>query len=82
MLFLFNMIIDFNQSPKSQADFHLFFVVSQRSWYANNGINVLSGTKSRNDFLKLFGCGKKPKDHGSNTSDSGTERTKTSMTDM
>ena len=54
MLFLLNMIIDFNQSPKSQADFQLFFVISQRTWYANNGINfflyILSGTKFRNDF--------------------------------
>ena len=66
MLFLFNMIMDFNQSEKSKADFQLFFAASQRAWYTNNGINfflyILSGTKFRNDFLKLFGFGKKSKE--------------------
>ena len=88
MLFLFNMIIDFNQSPKSQADFQLFFASSQRAWYTNNGINfflyILSGTKFRNDFLRLFRCGKKSKEqsHTASTNDGGVERTEMSMTDM
>ena len=60
MLFLFNMIIDFGQSPKQQADFQLFFSASQKTWYTNNGINfflyILSGTKFRNDFLNVFQC--------------------------
>ena len=71
MLFLFNMIIDFNQSPKHKADFQLFYVISQKTRYTNNGINfflyILSGTKFRNDFKHLFGCG----DSGSTSSGSG-----------
>ena len=88
MLFLFNMIIDFDQSPKSQADFQLFFVSAQKAFYINNGINfflyILSGTKFRNDFLKLLKCGKKFKEQGhtASTSDNDVERTKISMMDM
>ena len=65
VFFLFNMITDFDQSPKYQATYHLFVNVSQKTWYTNNGINfflyILSGTKFRNDFLRLFGCVKKLK---------------------
>ena len=71
MLFLFNMIIDFNQSPKHKADFELFYVVSQKTWYTNNGINfflyILDGTKFRNDFKHLFECCKKSKESGSSS---------------
>ena len=42
MLFLFNMIIDFNQSTKYKAGFQLFYSVSQKTWYTNNGISVHS----------------------------------------
>ena len=39
MLFLFNMIIDFSQSPKYQAGSQLFYSLAQKTWYTNNGIN-------------------------------------------
>ena len=60
MLFLFNMIVDFNQSPRYQAGSKLFYSLAQKTWYTNNGINFflynLSGTKFRNDLRRLFGC--------------------------
>ena len=58
MLFLFNMIVDFNKSTEYKAGFSLFYTVSQKTWFTNNAINfflyILSGTKFRNDFLHLF----------------------------
>ena len=59
MLFLFNMIIDFNQSPRYQAGFQLFYSISEKTWYTNDAINfflyIMSGIKFRKDFLLLFG---------------------------
>ena len=72
MLFLFNMIIDFNQSPRYQSGFQLFYSISEKTWYTNNGINfflyIMSGTKFRKDFLQLFGrCCKKQENNGDKT---------------
>ena len=36
MFFLFNMIIDFSKSPKSQAGIHLFDAITEKTWYTNN----------------------------------------------
>ena len=62
MLFLFTMIVDFSQSPRYEAGFRLFYSLSEKTWYTNNGINfflyILSGTKFRNDLKQLFGCDK------------------------
>ena len=59
MFFLFNMIIDFSKSPKSQAGIHLFDAITEKTWYTNNAINfflyILSGTKFRKDLMQLFG---------------------------
>ena len=61
LFFLFNMVIDFNQSPGYKAQYYLFYSAAQKAWYANHGINfflyILSGTKFRNDFKGMFGCG-------------------------
>ena len=57
--FLVNMIIDFSQSPKSQAGIHLFDAITEKTWYTNNAINfflyIMSGTKFRKDLIQLFG---------------------------
>ena len=75
MLFLFNMIVDFDQSTKYKAGFSLFYTVSQKTWFTNNAINfflyILSGTKFRNDFLRLFGYKRKEKRNVNNSVDSG-----------
>ena len=72
MLFLFNMIIDFNQSPRYQSGFQLFYSISEKTWYTNNAINfflyIMSGTKFRKDFLQLFGgCCKNQENNGDKT---------------
>lgn len=60
LIFLFNMVIDFNQSPEYKAQYYLFYSAAQKLWYVNHGINfflyILSGTKFRNDFKGIFGC--------------------------
>ena len=47
MLFLFNVIVDFNKSTEYKAGFSLFYTVSQKTWFTNNAINfflyILSG---------------------------------------
>ena len=74
MLFLFNMIIDFDKSTEYKAGFSLFYTVSQKTWFTNNAINfflyILSGTKFRNDFLHLFGYKRPPKRNVTNSVDS------------
>ena len=71
MLFLFNMIIDFNQSPRHQAGFQLFYSISEKTWYTNNAINfflyIMSGTKFRKDFLLLFGLYKRQENESDKT---------------
>lgn len=75
MLFLFNMIVDFNKSTEYKAGFSLFYTVSQKTWFTNNAINfflyILSGTKFRNDFLHLFGYKRRQKRNVNNSGDSG-----------
>ena len=84
MLFLFNMIVNFNKSAKYKAGFSLFYTVSQKTWFTNSAINfflyILSGTKFRNDFLYLFGCNKK-KDTVSNCDGSGVGTVISHITD-
>ena len=56
MFFLCNKVVDFTQSSRYQAGFHLFYSLAEEY---NNGINfflhILSGTKFRNDLKQLFG---------------------------
>ena len=73
VLFLFNLIIDFNQlSPKYQAAHVLVYSITQKLNCTNNGINfflyVLSGKKFRDDFLQLFRCRRHNKTFMTNSS--------------
>ena len=58
LFFLFVMIVDFTKSPLLFSGYHLFYHIAQKLNYTNHGINfffyVISGTKFRSDFLRLF----------------------------
>ena len=61
VLFLFNLIIDFNElSPKYQAAHSLFYSLTEKLNCTHNCLNfflfLLSGKKFRDDFLQLFRC--------------------------
>ena len=64
ILFLLNLIIDFNQVvPKYQAANRLFHSITQKLDCTNNGINfflyILSGRKFRNDLVQVVQCNRK-----------------------
>ncbi len=75
LLFLFQMTMDFTTSATLYAGWNLFFSLAQKLFYTNNGINfflyILSGTKFRNDLLKLFGCEQKDVQRNNTQSTSG-----------
>ena len=61
LYFLVINIIDLSELPlKSRVGFSMYYYTTQKLWYTNNGINfflyILSGTKFRNDFKKIFRC--------------------------
>ena len=60
---LYSLFVDYTKSPKSYAEFYLFYNVMVKMGYTNYAINfflyVISGRKFRNEVLQLFKCGKK-----------------------
>ena len=64
--FIVYQILPPTSSPKTFAGFYLFVHISFRLYAANYGIHfflyLLSGTKIRNDLLKLLGIKDKKKD--------------------
>ena len=58
LFFLFVMIVDFTKSPLLFVGYYLLYHIAQKLNYTNHGINfffyVISGTKFRSDFLRLF----------------------------
>ena len=58
LFFLFVMIVDFTKSPILFSGYHLFYHIAQKLNNTNHGINfffyVISGTKFRSDFVRLF----------------------------
>ena len=52
------LIYNYNKSPYSYSEFHLFLQVARNVHYTNSGVNfflyVMSGHKFRNDLLRLF----------------------------
>ena len=74
---LYDIFVDFTETPKSYAEFYLFYNIIQKLFYTNNGIifflYVISGKKFRNEVLQLF----KRKNNSEVTSVNSTElRTK------
>ena len=63
ILFIYVMLYDYAQSPRSFAFFNLFYHISHKTYYTNYGINfylyVISGTKFRADLVNIFGLKKK-----------------------
>ena len=55
---LYSSIVGIGNSPKTYADFVLFYNVAQKTYYTNFGINfflyVISGQKFRSDLIQLF----------------------------
>ena len=72
VLTLYVTFVDYGDTPKSFAEFHLFFNVGHKTYYTNYAINfflyVLSGQKFRTDLKRLF-VGKKefPSDNSAST---------------
>ena len=58
VFFVYTMIYDYSVSPDSFAFFYLFYNISHKMYYTNQGINfylyVISGGKFRADLKKLF----------------------------
>ena len=56
--FLYVSIFDFTKSPYTFAGYHLFHHVGQKTHFTNHGINfflyVISGSKFREDLVRLF----------------------------
>ena len=75
VLTLYVTFVDYGDTPKSFAEFHLFFNVGHKTYYTNYAINfflyVLSGQKFRTDLKRLF-VGK----NGFPSDDSASARTK------
>ena len=57
---LYMRFVDFTKTPKSYAEFYLFFNIAHKMFFTNNGINfflyVISGRKFRNEVIHLFKC--------------------------
>ena len=57
---LYDIFVDFTETPKSYAEFYLFYNIIQKMFYTNNVVNfflyVISGRKFRNEVLQLFKC--------------------------
>ena len=57
---LYSSIVGIGDTPKTYADFVLFYNVAQKTYYTNFGINfflyVISGQKFRSDLIQLFIC--------------------------
>ena len=57
---LYMRFVDFTKTPKSYAEFHLFYNIAHKMFFTNNGINfflyIISGRKFRNEVLHLFKC--------------------------
>ena len=57
-LILYVNWVNYSQTPKSLAGFHLFYNVAHKTYFTNCGINfflyVISGQKFRNDLVALF----------------------------
>ena len=57
---LYMRFVDFTKTPKSYAEFYLFYNIAHKMFFTNNGINfflyVISGRKFRNEVLHLFKC--------------------------
>ena len=58
VLTLYVTFVNYDVTPKSFAEFHLFFNIGHKTYYTNYGINfflyVLSGQKFRTDLKQLF----------------------------
>ncbi len=64
-LFFYVMFTNVRSTPRVYAQFHLFWTVSQKAYFTNNGINfllyVIPGRRFRSQFLKLFVSAKSKK---------------------
>ena len=58
---LYSLFVDYTRTPKSYAEFYLFYNVMVKMGYTNYAINfflyVISGRKFRNEVKELFKCG-------------------------
>ena len=76
VFFIYVMLYDYTQSPRSFAFFNLFHHIAHKTYFTNYGINfylyVMSGAKFRADVLKLFVC-KKDKPISTNSQSHPTE---------
>ena len=69
IFFVYVMLFDYIETPKSFAFFHLFHHFAHKTFYTNYGINfylyVISGGKFRADLMKLFGCNREKENKNS-----------------
>ena len=60
IFFFYAMYYDYQSTPESFAQYHLFANASRQAFFTNYGINfyfyVLSGKKFRTDLINLFKC--------------------------
>ena len=60
IFFFYVMYYDYQSTPESFAEYHLFINASRQAYFTNYGINfylyVLSGKKFRTDLVNLFKC--------------------------
>ena len=60
IFFFYAMYYDYQSTPESFAEYHLFVNASRQAYFTNYGINfylyVLSGKKFRTDLFNLFKC--------------------------
>ena len=60
IFFFYVMYYDYQSTPESFAEYHLFINASRQAYFTHYGINfylyVLSGKKFRTDLVNLFKC--------------------------